>query len=63
MGKITFESDDPAEVEAFEDRMVEASINCRLHLTGRHCSLAGTPECEACPYSVALRERRDASRG
>jgi hypothetical protein len=60
MGKITFESDDPVAVEAFEDAMVEASMNCRMGATGLHCELEGTEHCDDCPYSPQLLSRRRA---
>jgi hypothetical protein len=59
MSKITFESDDPEAVEAFADAMAEASMNCRIGITGR-CELEGTADCEACPFSGELRSKRRA---
>lgn len=57
MGKITFESDNPADVDAFEERMVEAMMDCRMGVTGR-CKLEGSDECNQCPFSGDLRSKK-----
>lgn len=66
MGKITFESDDPAAVEDFEDRMVEATMTCGLmtsgRLAGNHCEYEGTTECRRCPFHSELRRHRALTR-
>jgi hypothetical protein len=59
MGKITFESDDPAAIEAFEDAIVEAAMDCRMTIGGR-CAIESTEECRACPLSGGLRSKRRA---
>ena len=59
MGKITFESDDPAAIEAFEDAMAEATEDCQMTIGGR-CAIEGSKECEACPFSGGLRSKRRA---
>jgi hypothetical protein len=57
MGKITFESDDPSAVDAFEDFMEEAMMNCRMReFSG--CDLEGTLECDRCPFSGELRSKK-----
>ena len=57
MGKIIFESDDPDAVDAFEERMVDAMMNCGATGTSA-CAFEGTPHCNQCPFSGDLKKRR-----